>query len=47
MCPPKQYPLMIFKCGLLFAKITDIQKVFSFVEGLEYLKAENRITETI
>lgn len=39
MCPPKYYPQMMFKCGLLFQKINDFGKVFSLMEALEYVRA--------
>lgn len=36
----------MFKCGLLFNKLCDINKVISFMEAIEYLKAEGRLTDT-
>lgn len=38
---------MMFKCGLLFTRLSDINKVISFMEAVEFLKAENKLTETL
>lgn len=46
MCPVKQYPFMVFKCGLLFNKLPNISRVITFMETIEYLKAEKKLTET-
>lgn len=37
---------MVFKCGLLFNKLPNISRVITFMETIEYLKAEKKLTET-
>lgn len=47
MCPTKCYPQMMFKCGFLFEKISNFRKTFLFMEALEYVKAEGRVSQTL
>lgn len=46
MCPTREYPHMLFKCGLLFSQLRDINKVFTFTETLEFLHAGDKLSET-